>query len=217
MPLGEIEAFRIFESGDGAFAGREAGEEFGVLKELGSGRDFPVPEFHEEKGSSPGVADGPGFWSGLKLCDTFEGAKSGDAAAVGLGDRLGGSDADTGSVVAARPGANDDGGEAFVGGEGGENFLQGREEIDLLGSFAGEIGPGLDLSVTGQNERSIRDAGFQNEDPLTAHGMQCAQTVKAAEIKKRNPVAGNPCAATALTVSLLHLIFHSKTILNYHV
>ncbi len=47
--------------------------------------------------------------------------------------------------------------------------------------------------------------------------MECAQTVKGAEIKKRIQVAGNPCAGSALTLSLRDSIFHTHTILNYHV
>ena len=35
MAFGEFEAVGIFEGGDGAIAGSEAGEEFGVLKEFG--------------------------------------------------------------------------------------------------------------------------------------------------------------------------------------
>jgi hypothetical protein len=47
--------------------------------------------------------------------------------------------------------------------------------------------------------------------------MECAQTVKGAEIKKRILVAGNPCAGSALTLSLRDSVFHIYTILNYHV
>lgn len=95
--------------------------------------------------------------------------------------------------------------------------MQRREEVDLLRAFAGEICAGVDFTIAGQNERGIDDAGFQNKDPLRAHGMECAQTVKGAEIKKRILVAGNPCAGSALTLSLRDSVFHTHTILNYHV
>lgn len=108
MAFGKFEAVGIFEGGDRAFAGSEAGKEFRVLQELGSGGGFPLDEFHEEKGAASGISDGPRNWRVPELCDTFEGAKSGDGAVVSLCDGLGGGDADTGSVVAARAGANDD-------------------------------------------------------------------------------------------------------------
>ena len=108
MAFGEFEAVGIFEGGNGAIAGREAGEEFGVLEEFGSGAGFPLDELHEEKGAASGISDGPRNWRVPELCDTFEGAKSGDGAVVSLCDGLGGGDADTGSVVAARTGADDD-------------------------------------------------------------------------------------------------------------
>ena len=47
--------------------------------------------------------------------------------------------------------------------------------------------------------------------------MECAQTVKGAEIKKRIQFAGNPCAGSALALSLRDSIFHTYPILNYHV
>ena len=109
MTFGEFEAVGIFEGGDGAIAGSEAGEEFRVLEELGSGGGFPLDEFHEEKGAASGISDGPRDWRVPELCDTFEGAKSGDGAVVSLSDGLGGGDTDTGSVVATRTGADDDG------------------------------------------------------------------------------------------------------------
>lgn len=108
MAFGEFEAVGIFEGGDGAIAGSKTGEEFGVLKEFGRGGGFPLDELHEEKGAASGISNGPRDWRVPELCDTFEGAKSGDGAVVSLCDGLGGGDADTGSVVAARTGADDD-------------------------------------------------------------------------------------------------------------
>lgn len=107
MAFGKFEAVGIFEGGDGAIAGSEAGEEFRVLEEFGSGRGFPLDELHEEKGTASGISNSPGDWRVPELCDTLEGAKSGDGAVVSLCDGLGGGDADTGSVVATRAGADD--------------------------------------------------------------------------------------------------------------
>lgn len=104
---GEAESGEGFEGADGAVELVEAGEEFLVVEEFGFGSDG-----HDEEGVTAGVADGP-----LEVRDALEGAESGDAAVVDLGDGLGGGDADTGAIVAAGAGADDDGGEGLAGGK----------------------------------------------------------------------------------------------------
>jgi len=180
----------------GSFAGGESGEEFFFLKEFRRNLGATIDEGEEEVAAAAGVANGPGGFDG------FERAQAGDATLMGLGEGLRGRDADARAIVTAGAGPDDDGRERFARWEFFEKATKGREEIALLGTFAGKGAFGKYFAISGEKEGGICHTGFKDEEPIGIHGEDCGETFNFLKLKNSSEFVGNPCVVTEVHVFL---------------